>query len=102
MQAIQQGPGSRVANLSTVIGWSPANLFLDSIKCRDAFKRLPGDRRCMRFIQVMELAPHMGSTGRFNDRVFLVQTVESGESIRLQRALEVCQVLGRMLTLAIG
>src|SRR5215813_6961516 len=49
----------------------------------------------------MKLASHMRPTCGFSDHTFLIQSIESGECIGLQCALELCQMIGWVLALAI-
>jgi hypothetical protein len=53
----------------------------------DSFQSLTGHRRCVRFLQIVELAPHVRPTGDFLDAAILfIELIESGVGIGLQRA----------------
>jgi hypothetical protein len=57
-------------NSLPLVRWSSANLFLNRIQSRDSFQRLTRNGRCMRLLQVVELAPDMRPARNFRTLPF--------------------------------
>ena len=76
-----------------------ADLLLDPIESTDLRQGLPGQRRVGRFQDLVELAPGVRPARRLDQWVFgpLIQAIESGIAIGLQRAGELLQVILRVL-----
>ena len=53
-------------------------------------------------VEVIELAPHVHPAGRFGQGASFVEPVKGGEAVRMSRAMEVSEVLGRTLALSVG
>jgi hypothetical protein len=78
------------------------DLGFDGIQRGDSLDRLGGGGRGMRDVDRVELAPGVGPTGDFEDRSRLVEMLEAGVGVGLERTLVELQVLARVLSLAVG
>src|ERR1019366_5996841 len=101
MQLFNKRLGAGLTNLTSQLGRFAADLFLDCVKRADPCERLGGDGRCVHCMDVVELASGVGPAGNFIDGAVAVEMMKAGIRIGLQSALEVLQVLPRMLALAI-
>src|ERR1039457_2569854 len=88
-QVFEQGPGTRLADLAPDIDGLAANLFFNRIESADAVERFGCDRRRMRFMNLVELAPGVRPTGHFVDRAAVVKVMKARVGVGLQSALEV-------------
>ncbi len=84
-----------------------ADVVFYAVEFSDSSQRLFGDRRWPGDVNVVELPPRVGPAGGLDDvglGVCLgrVKLVEAGVAIRLQRALELGQVLPGVFALAVG
>jgi hypothetical protein len=62
-------------------GGRPTELFLKAIQSCDSFQSLAGDRRCVRLLQAVELAPHVRPISDFlNAAIRPMQIGRSGRS----------------------
>ena len=86
-----------------LVWWPTADLLLNGIQGCDSFQSLTGNRRCVCFLQVVELAPDVRPTGDFLDSAILfIELIESGVGIGLERAPKLAQMLLGVFALAIG
>src|SRR5579863_9396822 len=97
MERVQQRTSTTAASLPTLFGRSAPDITFDRVQLCDPLQCLGGQRRSMRHLQVIELAPHMGPTGRFLDLSALIKMMKSCVGIRLQDAAEAAQMLAWML-----
>src|ERR1019366_9336228 len=80
---------------------SAADLFLNGIQSCDSFQSLAGDGRCVRLLQIVELAPDVRPTGDLlNAAILFIELVESSVGVGLQRAPKRAQMLLGMFALA--
>jgi hypothetical protein len=79
-QILKQRRGSLVANFSALIGRPAAYLLLDPVQDSDSLKGLSRNRRSVRLLQVVKLAPNVRPTRRFlnaSSRVKLIEPCSS-------------------------
>jgi len=79
-----------------------ANLALDSVELADTLDGFAGDRRRVRLLQVVELAPPVRPAGYFLDAALGIELVESRIGVGLQGSAKLPQMPLGMLALAIG
>jgi hypothetical protein len=77
-----------------------ADLLFDFVQSPDPLQGLQRDRRGMRDMDVVELAPHVRPASRLLD-LLAVELIEAGIGIGLQHTSEGGQVRSRSLTFAI-
>src|ERR1700694_4226448 len=101
MDGRKQWTRAGIAHFAAFIGRPASNLFLDPVQRCDALDRFGCDRRLVRFLQVVELAPDMRPTCRFLHTAALIDLVETSIAIGLQNAGELREMLLRVLAFAI-
>ena len=101
MQGLELGSRTCLAHGVALMRLPTADLLFDFVQSPDPLKGLKCDRRGKRYMDVVELAPHVRPAGRFLD-LLAVELIEAGIGIGLQHANEACKVGSRSLALAIG
>src|SRR5579862_2726131 len=101
MQRVQQRTSASRSSLQSLFRRPASDVSFDGIQLRDALQGLGSQRRSMRHLQLVELAPHMGPARRFPDLSALVKMMKSCVGIRLQDAAEPAQMLARMFATSI-
>jgi hypothetical protein len=65
VQRLQYGPGTRVADLTPLLGQSAADLAFDPVELADALDGFGRDQRGVRLLKFVKLAPHVRPAGGF-------------------------------------
>jgi hypothetical protein len=102
LQRIDHGPAFFLAHGAALLGRATADFAFDSVQLADPLKRLRGNRRRAGGCQLVEGAPHMRPAKGEPDVSTFSQQFVSGVAIDLEHALEVGEVRGHALCLAIG
>ena len=101
-QIIENELCALLAQANPVIGRQTARLFLDGIQSGDAPDGFFGHFQALRVEHVDELAADMRQACDFLDGAAAVQIVEAGIAVRVHPTPERCQMIGGMLSLAVG
>lgn len=101
MEIFEQRSGSGLADHSSLIGGSAADLDLDPEQGLDPHQRLACSGRVNRDIEVIERPADVGPAGHFLHTTGLIEPVEPGVTVRLQHSVIVLQMRQRPFALAI-
>ena len=85
MERLELRTCARLAYPASFIGWAAADLSFNAVEPSDPIKRLGGDRRGQRLVEIEELASRVGPTSHFHNPI-AIEAIRAGEGTGLEHA----------------